>query len=193
MARPAWRSVTTDDNLFARIPWLDVYRRLRAMAVWLTHDQSVVFDAVSADDLINETLLDFLRSPDGLGWTPSRGKFETFLCTVLRNKFIDHVRRHRRNAGPLEDPDLFAVQPDRQLEQQEGIEQVMQCVRGRKDLEETVIAICHSTGEGCQNQEVAADLRITVPEVVNRKKRIRRACERDSPAQPKPRKEPQIR
>jgi DNA-directed RNA polymerase specialized sigma24 family protein len=132
--------VTADDNLFERIPWLDVYKRLRATAGWVTRDPSVVFDAVSADDLVSETLLDFLRSPNALGWTPARGKLATFLCTVLRNKFIDHLRRHRRHAVPLEDPDLFAVQPERQLEQEEAVEQVMQCVRGRKDLEETVVA-----------------------------------------------------
>ena len=79
---PGQEGVTADDNLFERIPWPDIYKRLRAMAGWLTRDRSRVFDAVSADDLVSETLLDFLSSPSGLGWTPSRGKLETFLrCT----------------------------------------------------------------------------------------------------------------
>ena len=37
--------------------------------------------------------------------------------------------------------DLFAVQPGHQLEQQEAVEQVMQHVRGKKDLEDLVSAI----------------------------------------------------
>jgi RNA polymerase sigma factor (sigma-70 family) len=173
--------VTTDD-LFERIPWPEIYKRLRALAGWLTRDQSLVIDAVSADDLVSETLLDFLNSLDGLGWTPKRGSLETFLCTVLRNKFIDHLRRHRRNAGPPEESDLFAVRPERELEQQETVDQVMLRIQGKTDLEETVVAICESSGDARPNQELAEDLGITVPEVVNRKKRIRRACQAGSPA-----------
>ena len=80
--------MATDDNLFERIPWVEVWMRLRSLAGWLTHDQPDVFDAVSADDLVSETVLEFLRSPNALGWVPARGKLETFLCAVLRNKFI---------------------------------------------------------------------------------------------------------
>src|ERR1700691_2350688 len=134
---PARRPVTADDNLFERIPWPDIYNRLRAMACWVTRDQSRVFDAVSADDLVSETLLDFLNSPHALGWTANRGELETFLCTVLRNKFVDHVRRHRRNAGPPEESNLFAVLPEHQLEQQEAVDQMMLSIHGRTDLEET--------------------------------------------------------
>ena len=185
--------MATDDNLFERVPWLEVCMRLRATAGWLTHEQPDIFDAVSADDLVSETVLEFLRSPNALGWVPARGKLETFLCAVLRNRFIDHLRRHRHYGGPLEDGDLFAVQPGQQLEQQEAVEQVMQHVRGKKDLEDLVSAINESNGSPCPNRELAADLGITVSEVVNRKKRIRRSCETDSPQSPKPRKEPQVR
>ena len=94
---------------------------------------------------------------------------------------------------PVEDGDLFAVQPEQQLEQQEAVDQVMQRVRGKKELEELVSAISESNGGPCPNQELAADLGVTVSEVVNRKKRIRRSFETDSPQPPKPRKEPQVR
>lgn len=173
--------MTTGDNQFERIRWPDIYKRLRALAGWLTRDQAFVFDAVSADDLVGETLLAFLSSPDGLGWTAQRGNLETFLCSVLRNKFIDHLRRHRRNVGPVEESDLFAVPPERQVEQQEAIDQVMVRIQGRTDLEETVVAICESRGDARVNQELAEELGITVPEVVNRKKRIRRAFQTTSP------------
>src|SRR5258708_2938717 len=167
--------------------------RLRATAGWLTHEQPDVFEGVWGDDVVSETVLEFLRSPNALGWVPARGKLETFLCAVLRNRFIDHLRRHRHYGGPLEDGDLFAVQPGQQLEEQEAVEQVMRSVRGKKELEELVSAIGESNGGPCPNQELAADLGITVSEVVNRKKRIRRSFDTDSPPPPKPRKEPQGR
>jgi RNA polymerase sigma factor (sigma-70 family) len=185
--------VTANDKLFEHVSWPDIYKRLRAMAGWLTRDQMRVFDAVSAEDLVSETLLDFLKSPNALGWTPARGKLEVFLCTVLRNKFVDHVRRDKHNAGPPEEADLFTIQPERHIEQQEAINQVMQRVQGRKDLEETVVAICDSTGDGRSNQQLAKDLGVSVPETAKRKRRIRRACQTDSNVQSAPRKEPQIR
>jgi len=167
--------------------------RLRAMAGWLAQDQPDVLDAASADDLVSETVLEFLRSPNALGWVPARGKLETFLCAVLKNKFIDHLRRHRHYGGLLEDGNLFAVQPDQQFEQQEAVDQVMRHVHGKKELEELVSAISEGNGGPFPNQELAADLGITVSEVVNRKKRIRRSFETDSPRPPKPRKEPLVR
>lgn len=108
---------------------------------------------------------------------------------MLKNKFIDHVRRHRRNAGPPEESDLFAVRPEHQLEQQEAVNQVMLRIHGNTDLEEPVVAICECTGDARLNQELAEDLGITVPEVVNRKKRIRRACKKDPSTEPKPQKD----
>ncbi|MGI0135139.1 MAG: RNA polymerase sigma factor [Candidatus Micrarchaeaceae archaeon] len=184
--------MTADDNLFERIPWLDVYMRLYAMAGRLTQGQPGVFDAVSAEDLVSETVLEFLRSPNVLGWVPARGKIDRFLCAVLKNKFIDHIRRHRRYIGPLEEGDLFAVESESQFEQREAVDQVMQLVHGKKDLEDLVIAVSESNGGSCSNRELAADLGISVSEVVNRKKRIRRSCERDSPKAPKPRKERKV-
>lgn len=75
----------------------------------------------------------------------------------------------------MEESGLFPVLPERELEQQEAVDQVMLRVQGRTDLEETVVAICESSGDARMNQELADDLGITVSEVVNRKKRIRRS------------------
>jgi DNA-directed RNA polymerase specialized sigma24 family protein len=167
--------------------------RLRALAGWLTRDQPDLFDAASAEDLVSETVLEFLRSPDSLGWAPARGKLEPFLCAVLKNKFIDHVRRHRRNRGPVTEEYLFPVPPEDRIEQQEVIDQIMRHVRGQKDLEDVVVAISESDGGPFLNQQVAAELQIPVAEVVNRKKRIRRSCEKQTLRPPVAQKEPQIR
>jgi RNA polymerase sigma factor (sigma-70 family) len=166
--------------------------RLHTMACWLTRAQPAIFDGVSADDLVSETFLEFLRSPTGLGWIPARASLETFLGAVLKNKYFDHIRRHRHYGGPVEE-DLFAVQPPSPVEQREAIDEITQSIRGRRDLEEVVLAITQSNGSPHSNRELAADLGITVSEVVNRKKRIRRSCERSSLQPPTPRKEPKTR
>jgi len=85
------------------------------MAGWLTRDQPEVFDAVSADDLVNETVLEFLRSPNALGWVPARGKLETFYAPSSETGSSIIFGRHRRYGGPPEDRHLFAVQPEQQL------------------------------------------------------------------------------
>ena len=90
--------MSTDDNQFERIPWAEVWMRLRAISGWLTHGQPDIFDAVSTEDLVNETFLDFLIA-DHLGWVPSRGPLEAFLGTILKHKFIDHLRRQAVTAG----------------------------------------------------------------------------------------------
>src|SRR5438045_2718050 len=95
--------------------------RLRALAGWLTHDQPDVFDAVSADDLVSETVLELLRSPNALGWVPARSNRETVLNTVLKNKFIDHQRRDRHDEDLVKEGELCVVQPEQQLEQQEAV------------------------------------------------------------------------
>ena len=163
--------------------------RLRAMAGWLTHGQPDIFDAVSTEDLVNETFLDFLRSPEHLGWVPSRGPLEAFLGTILKHKFIDHLRRHSRYGGQPEEASLFSIQPECRLEQQEAVEQVLRQVRGDKELEELVVAIAEGEGGSRLNQELATDLRVPVTEVVNRRKRARRSCEKPWPRQAN-RKEP---
>jgi len=68
----------------------------------------------------------------------------------------------------------------------------MQHVRGKKDLEDLVSAISESIAGRAQIKNLQADLGIPVSEVVNRKKRIRRSCKRDSP-NVQPRKEPRVR
>ena len=56
-------------------------------------------------------------------------------------------------------------------------------MRGDKELEELVVAIAEGEGGSRSNQELAADLRVPVTEVVNRRKRARRSCEKPWPRQ----------
>lgn len=174
---------TADDNVFERIKWADVWMRLRTIAGWLTRGKPDIFDAVSTEDLVNETFLEFLRSPERLGWVPERGPLDAFLGTVLKRKFIDHLRRHSRSGGPVEEEEmpLLGAELGDNLEQQQVVEQVLKHVEGDPKLEELVIAVVEGDGRARLNQELAADLHVSVTEVVNRRKRARRSCERPAP------------
>jgi DNA-directed RNA polymerase specialized sigma24 family protein len=158
------------DNPLERIKWAEVWMRLRTIAGWLTHGKPDIFDAVSTEDLVNETILDFLRSPDGLGWVPERGSLDAYLATILKRRFIDHLRRHNRNGGPVEETALFAAEPGHELEQQEAVAQVLKQVQGDTELEELVVAVVESEAGSRLNQELADDLHVSVTEVVNRRK-----------------------
>jgi hypothetical protein len=69
-----------------------VYQRLSILAVRLTKAMPGIFDGVSADDLVGETILDYLAGD--LAWDPGKGSLDRFLCGVLRNKFRKHAHRN---------------------------------------------------------------------------------------------------
>jgi DNA-directed RNA polymerase specialized sigma24 family protein len=188
--------VKADEKLYERIAWPMVYKRLRSLAGWLTRGRPAVFDGVSKDDLVGETILEFLNSENALGWNPARGELEPFLCAVLKNKYLDHIRRLKYNGGPITGPmeDRLAVSPhvDR-LEQHQLVNIVEQRVRGDKELEALVVAIQETEGTSRLNQELADRIGTSVADVVNRRKRIRRSF-RNHPLQPPAsRKEPETR
>ena len=185
-----------DEKRYERIDWPVVYKRLRSLAGWLARGQPQVFDGVSRDDLVSETILEFLNSENALGWDPDRGELEPFLCAVLKNKYLDHARRQRHYAGPISGAveDRLVVPPaSDHLEEQELLTSVEDRVRGDKELEALVVAVQETDGTSCLNQELAATIGTTVADIVNRRKRIRRSFEKNTMQPTTPRKEPRLR
>jgi hypothetical protein len=109
---------------------------------------------------------------------------------VLRNKSIDHLPRHRHYGGHLEDGDLFALLPDHQIEQQEAVDQVMQHVRGKKELEELVSAISQSNGWASQTRNLPPVWVLPFHRLSIARRGFGDRSKRGSPQPPKPRKEP---
>jgi DNA-directed RNA polymerase specialized sigma24 family protein len=83
--------------------WVPLLKRLTAYALKLGRELPAVFDGISPDDLVGETFVSYLASPNRLNWDPRQGSLEAFLCGVLTNKFLMHARRYRHCAGTAED------------------------------------------------------------------------------------------
>jgi DNA-directed RNA polymerase specialized sigma24 family protein len=140
----------------------------------------VIDCGITAEDLTNQTLMEFWESDDGLKWKKSKGPLERFLGRVLRNNFIDHIRRNKKLVGSLDDDDFQKrnLPPD-QIVEIEGqilskscMEAVYGRVKGNKKLEDLVTAASMTTNEGKKNQQMAELLGTTTSDIVNRKKQL---------------------
>ena len=126
----------------------------------------------------------FFASEGALGWDESKGDVAAFLCGVLRNNFLDRVRRYRRRDGGSVDDSTFVKRfPERAsrespvhraLEIKEWIASLKNNLRGDKELEDLINAIGSTNGDHNINQELAAELGTTVDDIVNRRKRLKR-------------------
>jgi DNA-directed RNA polymerase specialized sigma24 family protein len=166
---------------YERIDWPGLYKKLCVLAFRLTRGQPDVLDGISAEDLAVETLIEFFGSSDALGWDGR--SLTAFLCGVLRNKFLDRLRRQRRAAGSLDDADFAMRVPANAagelsahdaLEAKQWIAGLKSKLAGDTDLEDLLDAIASTNGDHNINQQIADDLGTTVADVVNRKKRLKR-------------------
>ena len=149
---------------------------------------SVVIDCgVSAEDLAAETILKLLQSPNGLGWRESKGTLPVFLAAVLRNRFLDHIRRDAKIEHP--DADIVERKPNKSqsaattLEEDLALEQLkghlLNLIKGRDDereLADFIEAGSMTGSEGKVDQQLADILGVTVGEVINRRKRLWRVA-----------------
>jgi hypothetical protein len=157
----------------------------------LTRGLPDILDGVSSDDLAEETLLDFFESADALGWDEQRD-LANFLCGVLRNKFLDRLRRQRRHDGGSVDDPNFNISPPESaweqpsahsaLETQERIDALKTKTNSDGELVELIDAIGDTNGDYNINQQLAEDMGTTVTDIVNRRKRLKRLVEQKGTA-----------
>jgi DNA-directed RNA polymerase specialized sigma24 family protein len=140
---------------------------------------------LSAEDLATETLDKYLLSPNGLGWRENKGSLPAFLGTILRNRFIDYLRRERRLVPTEEDstqslPRTEIVRsPDDDVVAGELKDRLLELVKGRKDekdLRDFIEASIMISSDGKVNQQLADLLGIDETEVVNRRKKLWRVA-----------------
>jgi DNA-directed RNA polymerase specialized sigma24 family protein len=178
--------VAISKNRYESVQWEDVWRRLYLHAVKLTRGMNTVIDCgVSADDLVEETLMKFWQSPNGLGWREIKGPLHTYLGKVLENGFIDHLRREKKIVRPEREPGALAKPVDHQPDLTEDLtveqfqRRLLSLVKGRKDereLSDFILAASMTTSEGKINQQLAELLKSSEEDVVNRRNRILRVA-----------------
>ena len=152
----------------------------------LTRGIATVIDCgVSADDLVEETLVKFFRSPNGLGWKESKGPLHIFLGTVLRNSFIDHIRREKKVVRPEPEEGAPAMGRGYHPHLTEDLAlaafqaELLNLVKGRDDEQELadfILAASMTTGEGKVNQQLADLLKTDQDDMVSRRNRLLRVA-----------------
>jgi DNA-directed RNA polymerase specialized sigma24 family protein len=172
---------TIKTAILDEIDWGAVYRRLKVFAFRIAREMPGVFDGISADDLVGETIADFLADPDALGWNPTtEDNLTRFLCGVLKNKFMTHKRRSRNREGVADNrpvPVPVADPPTKDM----MTERIKAAAKGKRDLEELVEASQDIDDGGDINQQLSERLNTTAQDVINRRRRLRRSLKKAWP------------
>ena len=145
------------------VNWERLWKLLWLAAMGITRDSAV------SEDLAQETLLAFWKSPDG--WKQAKGKLEPYLVGILRKKAIDHFRGQKRIAGSLSDPEgpyatvraPDATEEDAQTESRWRA--LGRLVAGKADLMDFVTAAQIRPGGPNVNQEIGELMGKSPPQV----------------------------
>ena len=171
----------TSPKRYKDIDWERVIQVLRLRAFQLFWTGERVIDAATADDLVQEVVIEFLNHPSGMGWDPKQGPLERLLRVVLERRWVDHLRRRKKIAVSLGDDENLmelAAKPDNplaELEYQSFLATIKQRVQDVPDLLELIEA-ADLLDDDCPhvNKELAELIGTSVADIENRKKRLRR-------------------
>jgi DNA-directed RNA polymerase specialized sigma24 family protein len=172
--------VDTPKAVLVEIDWGAVYKRLTVFALRLAHAVPEVFDGVSPEDLVGETMVAYFTGEGGMKWDSVQGSLERFLGGVLRNKFLLHARKLRRYGGSLDDA-RFAPEPNASIGKPLTAtitKQIEVAAKGDTDLEELIKATQTLDSAANVNQQLSQILDTTIEDVVNRRKRLTRRVDR---------------
>jgi RNA polymerase sigma factor (sigma-70 family) len=156
--------------------------RVRAYQLYLVHDDSErMFDATTADDLVQAVMREFLEHPSGMDWDPKQGSLETFLRKVLERRWIDRYRRERKIAATFDDDENPLDLPARpedplaDLDRETFLKTIAKQLTNHPELLEVVQAVDILDDDRLHsNKELAELVRTSVSDIENRKKRLRR-------------------
>jgi hypothetical protein len=161
--------------------WEAIWRRLTVFALKLAGEKPDVFDGISPDDLVGETIVTFWASDNNLNWDPQKNTLVGYLCGVLKKKFLMHARRAVCSPiSPDEDACSAAATADAgdTVRTLISIDEIRAAARGDKELEELITATQQLDNSTSINQRLSEVLQTTAEDIVNRKKRLRRRLER---------------
>jgi|SRR5579862_4079782 len=175
-------SVDTVTVILGETEWAAHLRRLTAYATRLSGDMPDVFDGISPDDLVSETIVAYLSGGSGMRWDPHQGSLDRFLFGILKNKFLMHARRSKR-FGACAVMDQLELEPpwpkvNTSTAPPTIADQVKLVARGDQKLEELVEATHELDSTANVNQKLSELLKTSVADVVNRKKRLTNRLDR---------------
>ncbi len=168
-------------NRFQNIDWIRLYKRLllHAAGILRRYRGPHTFDGgQDCEDVVAEVLKDFYRSPNGLGWKQNKGKLETYLGAVVRNKLVDRLRRQKHVSGSLDDPDFSSpahtspgmTAPERAKTNTKDA--LYSLVKGDAELQDLITAAEMVEGGPNVNQEMGQILNKTPHQVSKLKERL---------------------
>src|SRR5437660_1462842 len=165
------------------IDWPFLMERLYMAAVRLVGHSDRVIDcgASSAKDLVSEVIEEFYDSPSGCGWDGTEVGLTRLLCRMVERRFIDHVRRDGKLAIDSETPLASAIcrdlGPDEQAAGVQLCDKLFEAVRGQSKeakLRDFIQAAGMLRDGSVVDKQMAELLDVTVSEVRNRRKMLRR-------------------
>ena len=166
---------------FDDIDWIAVHKRLVGFAEGLCGGAAATFDCgLSPEDIVDEVWEAFSGSPDALGWKKKKGGLENYFFTVVRNKWIDHLRRTGKVAGSFDDNSFSTkahrkrqgTDPEANAEYKSFVGKMYELVGADQDLRDLIAATEMIDGGHNVNQQLAEVLDKAPGEVVNLKRRL---------------------
>ena len=165
----------------SQIDWPKLWDILYSYALRLVGGAFIVLDhGISAEDLVDETLLEFWVSSNRLGWKAGKGKLSVFLKRRLRWRFIDRLRSAPVSISLEGVVDQKAGNPDpyESAAFQLLRDHLLERIRGHPDeerLNEFIMASSMVGHGGSKINQQIADLMLTdTSEVVNLRKKLQR-------------------
>jgi DNA-directed RNA polymerase specialized sigma24 family protein len=168
-------------NRFQNIDWATLYKVLRVhTAATLRRYRGLdTFDGgQDCEDVVQEVLKDFYRSPNGLGWKQGKGRLETYLGTIVHNKLVDRLRRQKHVSGSLDDPDFSLpaenshATPAPERAKTHTKDALYSLVKGEAELRDLITAAELVEGGPNVNQELGEVLNKTPRQVSKLKERL---------------------
>ena len=173
--------MTTIGDPFKGVDWIDIHRRLLAVAVRLsallsTPDKVLLGTGVSAEDLVNATILKALQGQD-IRFHAARGGLFGLLKTAMLRDFLD-LRRKRSHQLSNEldalESEVDGSLLDRAHEQDQAASMLLGDVRRLVQGDAKLLEYIEAIALGCEKpSEIAVACGVDVQDIYARRRRLK--------------------
>ncbi|PYP92185.1 MAG: hypothetical protein DMG65_05135 [Candidatus Angelobacter sp. Gp1-AA117] len=156
-----------------------LFKRLHICAVnhfYAAGKANSIVDGLSAEDLASEVLTEFLQNKYK-SWDENKGALEVYLMGILRNKWVDHLRRQTRTPCSIDDEKAsheITEGPEYKWEPEKKI-YLRDIIDHARAVDPEFVAAAENLEEGHDsNKQLAKALYTTPSKIFNRKKKLKR-------------------